>query len=126
MADLKAKITNVVVGDNFEVIRTIDNISVGQNIVEAWFTVRENHWDATSLFQKHITTTNVANQGHIYDDGTGDLVSNMQFNLQQSETLLLSPFFTYVYDLQVKTSAGFVYTPELGTLTANPSITSES
>ena len=126
MANLDEKIINVVSGDDFQVVRTIDNISVGQHLIEAWFTIKENKWDADYIFQKHITTIEAANQGVISDTGDTDQIANLQFNLIPANTLLLIPFYEYVYDIQVKTNVGYIYTPELGTFISQFSLTEAS
>lgn len=123
MANLNGTITNVVSGDDFQVVRTIDNISVGQSIVEAWFTIKENNWDNVYIFQKHITTIDVSTQGVIWDTGDTDTIANLRFNLLATDTSDLRPFYQYVYDIQVKTNAGQLYTPEIGTFIPQASIT---
>lgn len=123
MANFKEIIDDVVVGDDFQVIRTIDNISVGQSLTEAWFTIKEYHWSSTYIFQKHITTSNVDAQGVISDTGDTDTIANLRFNLTAANTLLLSPFFSYTYDIQVKTNTGLLYTPEIGIFTPQASLT---
>ena len=127
MADLKAKIKDVVVGDDISIYNTLDNVGTGQSLTKAWLTVKEEHWDtdADALFQKEITTTNTAGQGHIEDDGTGDDVATVRFDITAAETILLHPYFEYVYDIQVLTNTGKIYTPEFGKFLPVPSVTDD-
>lgn len=123
MANFNGLIEEVVVGDDFQVVRTIDNISVGQSLAEAWFTIKENNWSSSYIFQKHITTSNVEAQGVISDTGNTDTIANLHFNLTAEDTLLLKPFYGYAYDIQVKTNTGLLYTPEIGIFTPQAGLT---
>lgn len=123
MADLNAKLEDIVAGDNVEIVRGISEIAPGQAIIEAWMTFKEDHWDTAFVVQKHITTVDVPTEGVIYDTGDTDTVAHLRFNLQPSDTIEFSPFFEYVYDIQVLTDAGNYYTPETGTCIAVAGIT---
>lgn len=122
MSNLVGVIEEIVQGDDFDVIRTITNVATGQSLADAWLTVREDFWTPV-IFSKHITPT-LTTDGQITDTGSGDTVGGVRFRLSEADTGSLSPFFTYVYDIQVKLVNGSIYTPEVGTLTVVASITS--
>ena len=123
MADLSSTIDNIVVGDDCEVIRQIENVPLGTTLIEAWLTVKEDYWQNTVIIGKHITTTGDIN-GQIEDSG-GDTIGILRFRLSKDETILLHPHFEYDFDVQVKTSDGSIYTPESGKFTPYHSVTSE-
>lgn len=114
---LNGKIENIVQGDNIDIVRTIDTLPAA--ITKAWFTVKTKSGlsaanDTGAVFQKTITTVNVPGTGVISDDGTGDGVAAVRFELVNADTVLLVNETTYRYDIQVLTSTGAIYTPELG------------
>lgn len=114
---LKGKIFNIVQGDNVDITRTIDTLPA--SITKAWFTVRNSQYksatsDTDVIFQKAITSVNVPGTGVITDDGTGDGVAAVRFELTNANTVLLVNENTYYYDIQVLTSTGKIYTPEIG------------
>jgi len=125
MADLKAKIKDVVVGDDISIYTTLDNVGTGQSLTTARLTIKEEWWDSDddALIQKTITTSLIVGEGHIEDDGAGDDVATLRFDLTQDETILLHPYFDYVYDIQVTTNTGKNFTPEFGTFYPVPSVT---
>lgn len=124
MADLDVVITGVVAGDDYDLIRDISLIPVGQKLVSAVMTIKENHWDADSIIVKNITG-DISGGGIIEDDGEDDETARVRFTLLSSDTILLKPFYTYVYDIQVTTDAGKIHTPESGTLTPFSNISAE-
>lgn len=125
MADLNSTIDNIVQGDDCFVIRDISNIPAGQQLVDAWLSIKENHWDTSAVITKHITTVSSAD-GHIVDSGQTDTLGLIQFKLASTDTTDLHAYYTYVFDIQVKTtgaSGTSIFTPESGTLYVHPSIT---
>lgn len=124
MPNFEGTITNFVAGDDITVERTITLVPSGQTITNAWFTVKRNvtDTDALAVFQKTITTSLVANVGHIDDtgaDGTGHLM----FYIVAAQTILLTPYSEYRYDIQVKLNGGAISTPETGVIIAFPQMT---
>jgi hypothetical protein len=103
MADLTAVIDSIVVGDDYDIIRDISTLPIGQGIAEAWLTIKENVWDTTTILSKHITGT-VSSGGIIEDDGLSDTIGRIRFTLLNSETVLLKEFYRYTYDIQIKTT----------------------
>jgi len=112
MADLENTIDDLVVGDDFDVIRDITIIPASQTITEAWMTVREESWSSSAVFTKHITPT-ISGDGLIEDTGA-DTVGRVIFTLLNTDTIELHEYFSYAYDIQIKTSAGKLYTLESG------------
>lgn len=127
MATYDATITNFVAGDDLTIERTITSVPSGQTITNAWFTVKRkiSDLDASAIIQKAITSSLVAGVGHIDDTGA-DQTGHVIFYLTAAETILLTPYSGYFYDVQIKLSGGSISTPELGTITAYPQITRTS
>lgn len=124
MADLNAKIDDIVAGDDYDIVRDVTNVPIGQFLVQAWLTIKENHWDASKIIQK-VITADISPSGIILDTGVGDTDAIIRFSLYASDTVNLHEFYEYQYDIQVKTDTGKIYTPESGTLVAHRSVTSE-
>lgn len=122
MSDFKGKINEIIVGDDYDVVRTISDLPSGETVSEAWFTVKENHWDTTTIVDVHITTTYSAQYGGITDTGSGDAEAEMIFHLRGGVTDNFSPYFKYIYSIRVKTPSGKYYSPELGDLVALPNV----
>ena len=124
MANFEGTITNFVAGDDLTVERTITLIPSGQILTTAWLTVKRkvSDTDIQAVLQKVITSSLVPNVGQIDDtgaDGTGHLI----FYIIAAETVLLTPYSEYRYDIQVKLNGGAISTPELGTIVAFPQAT---
>ncbi len=118
MPKLNGEIKDFVAGDNIDITKTITNVPVGQTITKAWFTVKTSKTlaDANAVFQKTITAANQAGVGVILDDGAADQIAKVFFELTNSNTSLLAENVIYHYDIQVLTSAGKIYTPEVGVM----------
>lgn len=117
MPTLNSEIKNIVAGDNIDIIRTIGNLPAGQTLVKAWFTVKKRQTDTTFIFQKVIIPSVVIGQGVITDIGTSG-VGAVRFELKPPDTKLLVLRKVYFFDLQVRTSLGSIFTPELGRIRA--------
>lgn len=126
MAALDQTITGKVAGDDLRIDRQYIDLPTGITITKAWFTVkrRKTDADADALIGPKEITTSLTNDGHITDAvSTSDLAIAMYFDLSQAETGALRPFHCYYYDVQVKTSAGAIYTCELGKIVMQQGIT---
>jgi len=113
--NLAGNIQNIVQGDDITITRTIDTLPA--SITKCWFTVKpakSSVNDTTAIFQKVITTASVPGVGAITDDGTTDGVAAVRFELVNADTVLLENETAYYYDIQVLTSTGKIYTPEIG------------
>lgn len=122
MANLEDTINDLVVGDNYDIIRTVTNVPSGQYLTNGWLTIRENWWNATYVVQKHITAV-LSSGGIISDTGENDTIANVIYSLSSTDTLLLHANYGYTYDLQVKTNENKYFTLETGILTPNESVT---
>ena len=128
MPDFSGTIKDFVAGDNLKITRTITNVPSADTLTKAWFTVklRKEDSDADAVIQKEITTSDVSGTGHITDDATGDTEGAVRFDLEQADTVKLSGGAIYRYDIQVLTSAGAVYTPEIGKIIAQLGTTEDT
>jgi hypothetical protein len=122
-------VTDFVPGDNISLRRTIardgggvpdEVLPDGATIVKAWFTIKEKVSDADgdALIQKEITTLASAGIGEIENDGSGDTDPVLRFDLVPANTLVIG-VLPKRYDVQVLTSTGEVYTPEVGKIYAS-------
>lgn len=129
MPTLDSRIDDVVVGDDLSIRRTIDfaatGFLAGTVINKAWLTVKSAISDADpGLFQKEVTTSDVPGIGQIENDGTGDVDMVVRFDLIPADTTKIGPEeFLRHFDIQVKTVAGQIYTPEKGLISAVNEVT---
>jgi hypothetical protein len=98
--------------------RSLGGVPLGLEITKAWLTAR-SEIGGTIIFQKEITTTNVAGIGHIENNGAGDVDFVVRFDLLRADTLLLpvttkESFDRYHYDVQVLATDLNPYTAEVG------------
>ena len=124
MPTFDSEIKDFVAGDDLEITRTITSVPSSDTLATAWFTVKHKQSDAdgAAIILKKITSSNVAGTGQITDtgaDGTGAL----RFDLTDVDTAKLEEEIGYLFDVQVVTTAGAVYTPEIGTITARLGMT---
>lgn len=104
-------ISDLVVEDDYDLVRDIIGIPSGAVLIQAWFTIKrdERDDDSDAALQKVITPTPVQDVGEI--DG-GQLV----FQLTADETNTLIGDQVYFYDIQVLTDTGKYSTREKGYL----------
>ena len=123
MPDLNAVIQNFVVGDDIDITRTITAIPAGDTVAKAWFTVKrqEDDSDARVVFQRVISSV-LTSSGIISDTG-GSGTAVLTFHLLAADTVLMTGGRGYVFDIQLKTMLGKIYTPEKGTITGKKQIT---
>jgi hypothetical protein len=117
----------LVAGDDFNVERDVPNVTTSDPLVKAWLTIKVNRTDADpGVVQKIITTTSVPGTGHIAQDGSinnGDGTASLRFELTAVNTALLGALVRYHFDIQVKTAAGKISTPDMGRLQLTPGVT---
>lgn len=127
MPNLNDEISGFVGGDDIEVRRTVDDVPPGQAMVQAIMTVKRFWTDADpGILQKTITTTDTPGTGQITDDGGGDTLGEVRFDLTPTNSLALVPpypLFKYKWDIKVTTDAGKKYTSNKGTIWAEQPIT---
>ena len=119
MPTLNGELQNLVQGDYLDIVRNIGNLPT--TISKASFTVETkakltSTSDGTNVvFQKAITTSTGAGVGIISDTG-GSGTAIVRFELTNADTILLTGDTIFYYDIQVLTSSGKIYTPELGVI----------
>lgn len=126
MPNLDARIVTFVPGDSLTVRRTIDRtggddgtaMAAGAYVSKAWFTVKTltSQGDGSAVFQKAISTNNVAGTGQIEENGQ-QAASNVnpivRFDLVSTNTAAIGTTGRY-YDIQIKLDDGTISTPESG------------
>lgn len=117
---MDSEILGATVGDNFQIMRSIDNIPDGETVSKAWFTVKTSLSlpDSYAKLQKVITEADVVGTGLIENSsplGSADL----RFDLSGADWDNLLGGKLYRYDIQILTSADGIYTVERGTFLAN-------
>lgn len=124
MTKTGVKIDSVVVGDDFRVSRVYTGLSTGITLTTAWFTVKtsESVPDGSALLQKVITPVE-SGSGHIVTADTTNGYVEMYFDPTKTETSAASST-DYVYDIQVKTTLGKIYTLEKGIISFITGVTS--
>ena len=125
MPTLDSEIRGFVVGDYFEVERDVSGIPNPTTLTKAWLTVkaREDDEDVDAIFLIDITTSYVTGKGQIVDNGAGDGVGTVRFEVTSVNSVKMTGAKVYYFDIQVLTSAGFVFTPERGTISGYKQIT---
>lgn len=120
-------IKNLVVGDDLDVSRKIVELPTDVTISGAWFTVKAKatDFDTEAFIQKYISEILATESGVITNDVANNSAS-LVFYLTHDETAVLQAATTYQYDIQLRTTAGKIYTPEVGTLTPIAGITTRS
>lgn len=114
MTKTGVKIDSVVIGDDFRVSRVYMGLPTGITLTTAWFTVKtsESVPDGAALLQKVITPVE-SPSGHIVTASTANGFLEMFFDPTKIETGV-ALVQDYVYDIQVKTDQGKIYTLEKG------------
>jgi hypothetical protein len=88
-------IITITVGDDFGATRTMNDIPNGQALAQATWTVKRLEdfaapGDATAVWQKTITTADVANTGQIEDSGAITRTGRLRWDGTYLESLLSS------------------------------------
>jgi len=130
MPTFDSVIHDVVVGDDVTIRRTIDvaasGFSSGTTVVEAWMTMKAHVSDPDpGIFQKTISIADQPGVGQIENDGTGDVDVVLRFDLVPADTIAVGLAKRH-WDIQIKTAAGKVHTPEKGTMRGVQGITLSS
>ncbi len=109
----------LMIGTDYSVRRIIRGIPDNLTLEEAWLTVKENvtKTDAQAIFQRHVNGTPSA-EGEIIADGGSDGVADIIFYMIPANTILLTPFKNYLFDIQVELSDGRFYAADEGVVIA--------
>lgn len=128
MPSLTAQITEFVEGDSLAIKRTIDRSVSGfttdVTLKLAWMTVKtsSSDTDAAALFQKVVDSTDSTGVGQIETIGTSAVDPVIRFDLNSTDTEAVGTIGRF-YDIQIKTNANDIYTPERGQIWARSQVT---
>lgn len=101
-------------GDTFSIRRHITRMPSGVTVSSAKLTFKASTADADpGLFQKSITSSNVAGTGHVENIGAGG-VATLRFDLVAADTNLATANANYYFDIRVTYSDGTVIALESG------------
>lgn len=111
MPTFDGTIFGFVCGDSLEIFRTVD---VPEAIVAATLTVKasDRDSDADALIQKVVTPVLTAD-GQVSVAGSATTLAEVRFFLLEADTLRIARMDAR-YDIQVETTSGVFYTPEVG------------
>ncbi len=114
MSDFQV-IEGVVEGDDLDIgPKAVANVDPNDPLVKAWLTIKAKAADADpGVLQKVITTASVPGTGQITANGDathGNGTAQVLFQLTGADTLALGSKIRYVFDIQVKTTAGKIFT----------------
>lgn len=113
-------IEGYVAGDDLDIQRDVTNVAPTDPVTKAWFTVKRFYGDAEpGVLQKIITTAQLVGTGQITQDGSennGNGTASLLFQVSATETLALGTADDFHFDVQVLTSGGKKYTPDIGRL----------
>lgn len=113
--------------DQFPIRRRVYGVPASDTIAEAWLTVKTSKSDAdgSALFQKIITSSNVAGTGQIEDTGSNG-TAVLRFDVLQADSAALTADTQVFYDMHTRLStAGNLVTVESGTVIATEEITQD-
>lgn len=112
----------IVRGDQFSIYRTVRGLSSGITVSSALLTVKNTIATVDpGLFQKSITSSNVAGTGKIEDTGVSG-IAKLRFDFTSANTLLMVADTEYYFDIQVTLSDGSLLTLERGLTSANAQV----
>lgn len=113
----------IVRGDKFPIRRIVRKIPAGITISSSILTLKATIAIADpGLFQKSITSTNVAGTGQVEDTNTNG-IGKLRFDLNSADTLLMVADTDYYFDIQVTFSDGTILTLESGLTQASAQVT---
>jgi hypothetical protein len=117
----------IVRGNQFPIRRIITRIPAAVTVDEAWLTLKAGLTDADpGLFQKHITTVNVAGTGQIEDNGAVRTNAKVRFDLLAADTTLMVAETQYYFDIKLLFSSGDLLTIERGLTSSEERVTQDS
>lgn len=101
-------------GDYLSIRRHLTRMPSGVTVSSAKLTFKASTSDADpGLFQKSITTSNLAGTGHVENIGSGG-VATLRFDLAAADTNLATANQNYYFDIKVTFSDGKILTIESG------------
>jgi len=123
-------VLSFVQGQDRTVRRTIDfsdsGFATGTTITAAWLTVKRTRSDADpGLFQKQVSTSDVAGTGQIENSGSGDVDMVIRFDVNAADTALLDERPAR-WDLKILLSTGDFDYPQTGICWATRNVTTDT
>ncbi len=91
----------VIVGDHFEVRRSVTGILAGAGVAEATLVIRLYETSSTVLITKTITDVTPSGTGRIEDDGDPSGTAVLRFDLTDADTALLEAARTHAFAVKV-------------------------
>lgn len=119
MERLDSELAPLVVGDDYDVARTVVGLAADDSVQEAWLTIRESEFSPAFVVQKHITGA-AGTEGQVTSDSSGQ---ELLFQLLIVDTEKLDPYTEYRYDIEVLTENGKRMTRERGRLVPKSQVT---
>lgn len=116
MSDLSVTISGYVVGDDFEIRRTVTGLPAA--IATAWLTVKRYPTQPDdAVLEKEITTGDDPGTGEIETAGGVGVSGVLRFDLTPANTRALAAQ-KWIHDIQIQLtgSPGKIYTIEIGTI----------
>jgi len=117
----------IVRGDAFSIRRTLNKLPSSRTIAEAWLTLKAAiaDADASATWQKIITSSDVVGTGMIEDTGA-DGSGVIRFDATASNTLAMTAYVNYFYDIQIRLDNNNILTLESGITSATEQVTIDS
>ena len=113
----------IVRGDQFSIRRVVKGIPSSILVSSAQLTLKSTIATADpGLFQKSITSANVAGTGQVENTGASG-VAVIRFDINDDDTLLMAADTDYFFDIQVKLSNDDIKTIESGVTSAKAQVT---
>src|ERR1051325_7470197 len=122
------KINDLVVNCDYDLQKSVvDLLQPEQTLARSIFTVKEEFWDDDNdaIIQIEITSTEVINKGKIIPIDEDNENIQLLFTIAPEDTIKLSPYFKYIYDIKLITDDDQNYLLELGELIPLPSVTEQ-
>jgi hypothetical protein len=107
----------IVIGDDYDFDRSIEDIPEGAAVVAGWLTIKEDiaDPDSAAVIHKLVTSTPQTGIGEIVDDGNNSTrTARIIVQLTNADTALFNPRILYWYDIQIRTDTEKNYTVERG------------
>jgi hypothetical protein len=118
MPELNVKITGLVAGDTWKLVRTYSGLPTGVTIDKVYLTIKAAETDADpGVVQKSITSS-ATGAGQITDPTSTDGAIGFYVIVSAAESVLLTPDVYYYYDFQGIADDGAIYTFEVGKVKA--------
>lgn len=121
----RTSLRDAVIGNSYQIERTVEDVPDGETVDAAWFTLkrRDTDSDANAVLSKAITTADVLTTGTIINASPTSGSAILQFNIGPDDWTAVDGQALYLYDIKLRTSGGAVYTFEFGDFAAEGQIT---